>query len=134
MRVLTLTPDWNIKFVLRLPKGRFIMAFAEDKNPEQDSENFTDYFPGLRVKSCKAYDTAEAFIKAWEEVVDSKDPDVGGMWYWCLDIGGEPTCFDIVGRQFCSGACAPEDIEIFEEYPPLSETARKSQWFKSLCE
>lgn len=108
-----------------LPAGRFIIAFADDSNPENDAKNFTDNFPGPAIRTYHAFKTAEEFIAFWEKL--SEHPE--GMWYWCVDLEGEP---DGSGYYcFCSGACDPDDLsECFANYPPLAEAARKSPLYE----
>lgn len=118
-------PECGGSFDVDVPDGRFIIAFADDSNPEDDYRNFTDSFPGPKVRAYHAFHTAEEFIAFWEKL--SEHPE--GMWYWCVDLEGKP---DASGYCcFCSGACDPADLsESFAEYPPLAEAAKKSSLYE----
>lgn len=96
----SLCPKCNQSFDVDLPEGQIIMAFADDSNPEKYTENFTDDFTGNNIKAYYAFDTPEMFIKKWDEMILSQ-PD--SMWYWVL----------YKGKCICSGACDPNDEEIF---------------------
>ena len=111
-------------FDVKVPEGRFVIAFADDSDPKKDGENFTDSFPGPRIRTYHAFQIAEEFIAFWEKLADEPE----GMWYWCVDLEGAP---DRSGYCcFCSGACDPDDLtESFANYPPLAEAARKSSWY-----
>ena len=82
---------------------KIIMAFTDpvdgDENPYK---YFTDNFTGKGVHSYFIFNTPEEFITKWLEIHDKPN----GMWYWVLDKG----------KCICSGACDPDDIEIFKEY------------------
>ena len=83
--------------------GKIIMAFTDpvdgDENPYK---YFTDNFTGEGVHTYHIFYTVEDFIAKWEEI----NGYVNGMWYWVLDNG----------KCICSGACDPDDIEIFKEH------------------
>lgn len=91
-------PKCQGSFDVDIPNGRIIMAFADDV----DYDNFTNDFTGENVLEYYVFDTPKEFIKNWRKKV--KNPD--SMWYWVLDNG------DLI----CSGACDPNDIDIFLEY------------------
>lgn len=118
-------PVCGAPFGVHVPEGRFVIAFADDSDPKKDFENFTDNFPGQKVRTYHAFNTAEEFIAFWEKL--SEHPE--GMWYWCVDLEGEP---DSSGYCcFCSGACDPADLsESFANYPPLAEAAKKSPLYE----
>ena len=106
---------------VEVPKGRFVIAFSEDCDPEKDKENFTDNFPGPRIRTYHAFETADQFIEFWKKL--SEDPE--GMWYWCVDLEGEPKTNGFCC--FCSGACDPDDLtDSFLRYPPLEYAAKKA--------
>lgn len=86
-----------------LPHDRIQMFFMDDSDPD---EEFSDEYRGQAVISHYTFGSVKDFIAKWNEV--SECPD--SMWYWCYD--GEvkdENCF-------CSGACDPNDIEIFKDY------------------
>lgn len=102
--------DYKNKFDTELLNGKIVMAFTDpmDALIENDSDDiednykyFTDDFTGYGVHTYYVFDTIEELIDKWEEIYNKPN----GMWYWCLDDG---YCF-------CSGACDPDDIEIFKE-------------------
>lgn len=93
-------------FDVDVPQGRIVMAFTD---PEDDSDNpyapFTDDFTGENVNIYFAFDTIEDFINKWKRIINGEEGPYG-MWYWVL----------VDNKLICSGACDPDDIEIFEEY------------------
>lgn len=90
-------PQCRQHFPVQVPQGRIIMAFVDDRNPDYDGEHFTDNFTGVDILHYFAFDTPEAFMKAWEKMAERPV----GMWYWVLD--GD--------KCVCSGACDPNDGE-----------------------
>lgn len=104
--------DYKSKFDTELLKGKIVLAFTdpldaliEDDDNDTKEDNykyFTDDFTGYGVHTYYVFDTIEELINNWESIYNKPN----GMWYWCLDNG---VCF-------CSGACDPDDIEIFEEH------------------
>lgn len=95
----------NGSFDVDVPTNRIIMAFADDSNPDDDYRNFVDYMTESTLVSIYGFDTPEEFIEFWKTKSDPYGtPD--SMWYFVLD-----NCICI-----CSGACDPNDIEIFEEH------------------
>lgn len=109
--------NYKENFNKELLKGKIVMAFtdsldcldedyAEDSIEEED-KYFTDDFTGEGIHTYYVFDTPEEFISKWEEIC--YEPH--GMWYWCLNDG----------ECFCSGACDPNDIDIFEEYFGLGD-------------
>lgn len=103
--------DYRNKFDMELLDGKIVMAFTdpldtlvENYNEDMSNDNykyFTDDFIGEGIHTYYVFDTAEEFINKWKEIYDKPN----GMWYWVLDDG----------ELICSGACDPNDIEIFEE-------------------
>lgn len=89
-------------FDVDVPKGRIIMAFANDCGDYYDDFFSDDWYDTNEFISYYAFDTPEEFMEKWNKVVDNPD----SMWYWVLDNG----------ELICSGACDPGDEEIFEEY------------------
>ena len=90
--------------------GKIIMAFTDpvDTDPlETRYRYFTDYFTGEGVHTYHIFDTVEDFIYVWLKIYDKPN----GMWYWVLDNGN---CI-------CSGACDPNDIDIFIEHWHLED-------------
>lgn len=101
--------NYKDKFNVELLKGKIVMAFTDpldtltqENNIEDNYKYFTDDFTGYGVHAYYTFNTMEEFIDKWKEICDNPK----GMWYWCLDNG----------ECFCSGACDPDDIEIFKEY------------------
>ena len=104
--------DYRNKFDMELLNGKIVMAFTDpldalvenyDANMENDNyKYFTDNFTGEGIHTYYIFATKEEFIDKWKDIYDKPN----GMWYWCLDDG---ICF-------CSGACDPDDIEIFKEH------------------
>lgn len=86
----------TFKYPIR--RKQYEMIFAWD----DDDSFFTDEFEdGTCFISYYSFDTLGELIEEWERI--SENPD--SMWYWVLDNG------EVV----CSGACDPDDYEIFEE-------------------
>ena len=52
----------------------------------------------------RAYNSIRTFINAWKKVAEEPK----SMWYWVID-GTD-------GNYIASGACDPDDIEIFKDY------------------
>lgn len=110
-------PECGSSFDADVPEGRIIMAFTDSVHDAEDTVDkyspngkyryFTDNFTGKGIHTYYAFDTAEEFIKKWLEIYDRPN----GMWYWVLDMESphENKCI-------CSGACDPDDIEIFNDY------------------
>lgn len=108
--------NYENKFDMELLKGKIVMAFTDPldtlmENYAEDIEEdnykyFTDNFTGEGIHTYYVFDTPEEFISKWEEIYDKPN----GMWYWCLDNG----------KCFCSGACDPDDIDIFKEHWELT--------------
>lgn len=96
-------PECKSSFDVDVPEGRIVMAFTDpDENGANPYQYFTEKFHGQNIHLYMAFNTPEEFVAKWKEIYDKPN----GMWYWCLDDG---YCF-------CSGACDPGDIEIFEDY------------------
>ena len=104
--------DYKNKFDMELLNEKIVMAFTdpldvlmEDYEEDIDSDNykyFTDDFTGEGIHTYYIFDTKEEFISKWEKIYEEPN----GMWYWVLDCG----------KLVCSGACDPDDIEIFNEH------------------
>lgn len=97
-------PKCGNSFHIEVPKKRIKMFFMNTES--RTSDYFDDYYRGAVLCSYYAFDDVKDFIAKWKEV--SKNPD--SMWYWCYDGEIEDT------NCFCSGACDPDDIEIFREH------------------
>ena len=107
--------DYRNKFDMELLNGKIVMAFTdpldalvEKYNTSMENDNykyFTDNFTGEGIHTYYIFATKEEFIDKWKEIYDKPN----GMWYWCL--------YD--GNCFCSGACDPDDIEIFKDHRKL---------------
>jgi hypothetical protein len=97
-------PECECSFDVDVPTGRIIMAFAWDETDEYFTDSWMD---DNEFATYYAFDTPEEFMTAWRKMHDYDNggyPD--GMWYWVLDNG----------ELICSGACDPNDEEIFEEH------------------
>lgn len=101
--------DHAKQFDMNLLPGKIVMAFTDpldcfiDNYAGEDRyKYFTDDFTGEGVHTYYVFDTPEEFINKWQEICEQPN----GMWYWCV--------YD--GECFCSGACDPDDIDIFENY------------------
>lgn len=82
-----------------------VMAFTDPIDtdpPETCYKYFTDEFTGEGVHTWYTFNDVEAFINTWIRLYDKPN----GMWYWVLDDG----------KCICSGACDPDDIDIFIDY------------------
>ncbi len=96
-------PECECSFDVDVPTGRIIMAFAWDETDEYFTDDWLD---DNEFATYYAFNTPEEFMTAWRKMHDYDNggyPD--GMWYWVLDNG----------ELICSGACDPNDEEIFEE-------------------
>lgn len=106
-------------FDVDVPEGKIVMAFTDrldriDDNCEEDEDiykYFTTDFTGDCVTSYYAFNTPEEFLEKWNEI--SENPD--GMWYWVLNDG----------ELIVSGACDPNDIDVFNEYWKLKNNNKK---------
>lgn len=102
-------PCCGSSFNVDLPNGKFAIVFADDDG-ENYVKNFTEQYTKANIKSYHTFKTKEEFITYWKDMYENPE----GMWYWCLDFSHPEEYPD--GYCFCSGACDPDDIEIFEEY------------------
>ena len=87
--------------------GKIVMAFTDPVDtdpPETRYRYFTEYFTGEGVHMYCIFNTPEDFVSKWLKIHDKPN----GMWYWVLDDG----------ECICSGACDPNDIEIFKRHWP----------------
>jgi len=85
--------------------NKIIMAFTDPidtDDPKTCYKYFTENFTGEGVHTYHIFDNEKAFINKWINIHDKPN----GMWYWVLDNGN---CI-------CSGACDPDDIDIFIEH------------------
>ena len=104
--------NYKNKFDMELLKGKIVMAFTDPLDALMENYNvttkednykyFTDNFTGEGIHTYYVFDSITEFIKTWKEIHDKPN----GMWYWVLDDG----------KCICSGACDPDDIEIFKEH------------------
>lgn len=113
-------PYCGANYQINIPKGAIFMAFADDT--QEDYEDFfTDQMvEGTRIQSLYIFKTKEDFLEGFKKI--SEDPD--GMWYWAYED-------NVV---FCSGACSPDDEEIFEEYFGLEKESTDARKPKTLTE
>ena len=92
-------PKCEGSFDVDVPTGRIVMAFAWDETDKYFTDLWCD---DNEIATYYAFDTVKEFMEAWREMAENPD----GMWYWVLDDG----------KLVCSGACDPDDDEIFEEH------------------
>ena len=52
-----------------LPKGKVIMTFADDSDPDRDYENFKDDFTPKRLQTYHAFDSMYDFIDYWQNML-----------------------------------------------------------------
>lgn len=81
-------------------KDKIVMAYAGDEFYDRYYMGLEDDISATNVESYYVFDTVQEFITYWEENANE------GSWYWVYDHG----------NLICSGACAPEDMDIFEDY------------------
>lgn len=100
-------PECGGSFDVDVPDGRIIMAFA-DYGEENPYQFFSDFWKDSNcLISYYAFDDPNDFMKAWHEMADDDSPKwPDSMWYWVMDRGELVT----------SGACSPDDLEIFEDH------------------
>lgn len=91
-------PNCGVSFPVTLPPAKFIMAFAEDCDPDLDHERFVnDMEEAMALKSYYTFDTVEEMAEAWSKMVAKPD----GMWYFIVHDG----------ETVISGACDEGDEE-----------------------
>ena len=96
-------PECGSSFDVDLPEGRIIMAFTDPVDGEENPyKYFTDDFTGQGIHTYYAFNSVKDFIQKWKEICNKSN----GMWYWVVDNG----------KTICSGACDPDDINIFKEH------------------
>ena len=86
-------------------KAPIIIAFTDkirDRVVLDPYVYFTDHFTGEGLVSAYGCHDLKDFFILMEHLIEYPD----GMWYWVLHEG----------KCICSGACDPDDIEIFEDY------------------
>lgn len=92
-------------------ENKIVMAFTDpDENLNNPYSTFTDNYVEDNVKIMFVFDTPEEFLQTFNRIINDEEGPYG-MWYWVLDHG----------KQICSGACDPNDIDIYEEYWNLTE-------------
>ena len=103
-------------------ENKIVMAFTDpDNNLDNPYAVFTDNYVEDNVKIMFVFDTPEEFLETFNRIIDSEEGPYG-MWYWVLDHG----------EQICSGACDPDDIDIFEEHWNLNK--KENNEMKNNCE
>lgn len=97
-------PECGSSFDVNVPEGRIVMAFTDPVDDDNDNpyKYFTEDFTGQGIHTYYAFNTVDEFIQKWKEIYELPN----GMWYWVLDKD----------KIVCSGACDPDDINIFIEY------------------
>lgn len=92
-------------------ENKIVMAFTDpDENLDNPYEVFTDNYVEDNVKIMFVFDTPEEFLETFNRIINDEEGPYG-MWYWVLDHG----------EQICSGACDPNDIDIYEEHWNLNK-------------
>ena len=92
-------------------KNKIVMAFTDpDETLENPYATFTDDYVEDNVKIMFVFDTPEEFLEKFNRIINDEEGPYG-MWYWVLDHG----------KQICSGACDPNDIDFYEEYWNLNK-------------
>lgn len=92
-------------------ENKIVMAFTDpDESLDNPYSTFTDNYVEDNVKIMFVFDTPEEFLQTFNRIINDEEGPYG-MWYWVLDHG----------KQICSGACDPNDIDIYEEYWNLTE-------------
>lgn len=92
-------------------ENKIIMAFTDpDERLDNPYEVFTDNYVEDNVKIMFVFDTPEEFLETFNRIINDEEGPYG-MWYWVLDHG----------KQICSGACDPNDIDIYEEHWNLNK-------------
>ena len=92
-------------------ENKIVMAFTDpDEKLDDPYSTFTDNFVEDNVKIMFVFDTPEEFLETFNRIINDEEGPYG-MWYWVLDHG----------KQICSGACDPNDIEIYEEHWNLNK-------------
>lgn len=94
--------ECDTSFDVDVPNGKILMLFASE-DTEFDNGFEDDYLKNA-ICSYRAYNSIRAFINGWRKVVEEPE----GMWYWVIDGTN--------GNYITSGACDPDDIEIFKDY------------------
>ena len=92
-------------------ENKIVMAFTDpDETLDDPYEVFTDNYVEDNVKIMFVFDTPEEFLETFNRIINDEEGPYG-MWYWVLDHG----------EQICSGACDPNDIDIYEEHWNLNK-------------
>ena len=92
-------------------KNKIVMVFTDpDDNLDNPYEVFTDNYVEDNARRIFIFDTVADFLSTFYNIINDVEGPYG-MWYWVLDNG----------KQICSGACDPNDIEIFEEHWNLNK-------------
>ena len=72
---------------------------------------FTEKFTGAGLIAVYGCFNVKDFFALMEHLIEHPD----GMWYWVLHEG----------KCICSGACDPDDMEIFENYFGITQEEAK---------
>ena len=92
-------------------ENKIVMAFTDpDENLDNPYEVFTDNYVEDNVKIMFVFDTPEEFLQTFNRIINDEEGPYG-MWYWVLDHG----------KQICSGACDPNDIDVYNEHWSLNK-------------
>ena len=103
-------------------ENKIIMAFTDpDERLDNPYSTFTDNFVEDNVKIMFVFDTPEEFLQTFNRIINDEEGPYG-MWYWVLDHG----------KQICSGACDPNDIDVYEEHWNLNK--KENNEMKNNCE
>ena len=94
--------ECDTSFDVDVPNGKILMLFAsEDTYPDN---TFKDDYLENPICFYRAYNSIRTFINGWRKVAEEPK----SMWYWVIDGTN--------GDYITSGACDPDDIEIFKDY------------------
>ncbi len=99
----SMCPECKCSFDVDVPYGQILMLFL-GPNTDLSYDKFEDDYLENEIYSYRAFNSVKSFIRKWRQV--SAEPD--SMWYWVIDTEND----DYV----VSGACDPDDIEIFKDY------------------
>ena len=100
-------PECDSSFDVDVPDGHIVMVFIDNS----DTEHLAESEPTSNVVSYYAFNTPTSFMATWEE--KSKNPDT--MLYFVLEND----------KWICSGACDPNDYEIFASYWGLDSPEKR---------
>lgn len=80
-----------------------IMIAILDDGYYDEHHSYPEEYNNDYANICYTFNTLEEFVEKWHELDE-------GVWYWVF----------VNGKEICSGAVDPDDINIFEEYFNMS--------------